>query len=45
MLGDFYMKKIVEIELKTFNKNIQDLLRSLKLPFKTYTDIMKGMKV
>jgi len=24
--------------LKTFNKNIQDLLKSLKIPFKTYTD-------
>jgi len=32
------MKKIVEIELKTFNKNIQDLLKSLKIPFRTYTD-------
>jgi len=38
ILGDFNMKKIVQIELKAFNENIQNLLKLLKIPFKTCTD-------
>ncbi len=39
------MKKMVGIELKINNKNIQDLLKSLKIPFKTYTDYERNESI